>query len=110
ANDALDEQLKAKVGASDIVQDTYVEAQRSFAQFRGKSQKEFYGWLAAILDHRLANCVRHYRFTQQRTIDRELKGADGEAALGRVRDGLVTPCSALAARDEQGRARVALER
>jgi RNA polymerase sigma-70 factor (ECF subfamily) len=109
ANNALDDRLRAKVGASDLVQDTYVEAQRCFGQFRGKSEQEFYGWLAGILDHRLANCVRRYCQTQQRKIDRELSGEAWEQALGRVSDGDLTPGAALAEQEDQRRARIALE-
>jgi RNA polymerase sigma-70 factor (ECF subfamily) len=110
ANEALDDRLRAKVGASDLVQDTYVEAQRSFGQFRGNNEKEFYGWLGGILDHRLANCVRHYCQTQQRLIDRELSGEAWEQALGRVSDGGLTPGAALAEQEDQRRARMALQR
>jgi RNA polymerase sigma-70 factor, ECF subfamily len=109
ANRTLDDKLRSKVGASDLVQDTYLEAQRDFGQFRGATEAEFYRWLSGILAHRLANTVRHYRYTQGRDIDRELPAAV-EAALNRIEDEAATPCTALLASDEQQQVRMALER
>ncbi len=45
--------MRAKGGASDLVQETFLEAQRNFAQFRGKSRGEFRLWLRQILLHNL---------------------------------------------------------
>src|SRR5881394_3145894 len=41
--------LRPKGSASDLVQDTYLDATRSFAQFRGDSRAELWGWLRMIL-------------------------------------------------------------
>jgi RNA polymerase sigma-70 factor (ECF subfamily) len=110
ANRALDDKLRAKVGASDLVQDTYLEAQRGFGQFRGETEAEFYRWLLGILAHRLANNVRHYRQTKQRDVDRELPAASVDEALSKIEDAAHTPGAAFFARDEQQRVRLALER
>ncbi len=110
ANRALDERLKAKVGASDLVQDTCVEAQRNFGQFHGATEQEFYGWLRGILAHRLANTVRHYRQTQQRDVDRELPLEVAEVALGKLCDEAATPGATFLLADDQRRVRLALER
>src|SRR6516164_539208 len=40
----LDSALQAKGGASDLVQETFLEAQRDFAQFKGASAAEFQAW------------------------------------------------------------------
>ncbi len=109
ANRALDEKLRAKVGASDLVQDTFLEAQRDFGQFRGKTEAEFYRWLLGILAHRLANNVRHYRTTQQRDVNREIPLESVDAAIHRINDEAATPGSLFVARDEQRRVRMALE-
>lgn len=109
ANRSLDDRLRAKVAASDLVQDTYLAAQRDFGQFRGATEAEFYRWLLAILAHRLANTVRKYRYSKGRDIVRELPGAAVEEALSKIADAAATPFAAVLARDEQRRVQIALE-
>src|SRR4051812_26104880 len=64
-------ELQAKGGASDLVQDTFMEAQRDFAQFQGKSEEELLAWLRTLLLHNVGNFARRYRNTTMRAIDRE---------------------------------------
>jgi RNA polymerase sigma-70 factor (ECF subfamily) len=63
--------LQGKVDAADIVQETFLEAHRDFAQFRGGSEGEVVAWLRRILASNLANLVRHYYGTQRRDIQLE---------------------------------------
>ncbi len=63
--------LQGKVDASDIVQETFLEAHRNFAQFRGGCEAEFVAWLRAILAARIGDLVRHYLGTQGRDVARE---------------------------------------
>jgi RNA polymerase sigma-70 factor (ECF subfamily) len=64
--------LAAKVGASDLVQDTFLAAGRDIAQLRGRSLGELRAWLEGILRHLLANTRRRYRGTQKRRVDLEV--------------------------------------
>jgi RNA polymerase sigma-70 factor, ECF subfamily len=73
ANHELPADLRAKVGASDLVQDTCLEAQRDFAQFRGRTEEELRGWLRQGLLHNLANQARFYRETDKRAVSREVR-------------------------------------
>src|SRR5712692_773011 len=52
--------LQGKVDAADLVQDTFLEAHRHFAEFRGTVEAELVCWLRQILAGRLANLVRRY--------------------------------------------------
>ncbi len=54
----IDRRLQGKVEAADLVQETFLEAHRDFAQFRGTTEKELVGWLRQILVSNLANLVR----------------------------------------------------
>jgi RNA polymerase sigma-70 factor, ECF subfamily len=63
--------VQAKLDASDIVQETFLEAHRHFGQFNGKSEGEFVQWLRMILAARVSNTLRHYLGTQGRDIRRE---------------------------------------
>jgi RNA polymerase sigma-70 factor (ECF subfamily) len=68
--------LQGKVDASDLVQETFLEAHRDFAQFQGISEKELVSWLRQVLASNLANQVRRYFGTQRRDVrlERELAG------------------------------------
>jgi RNA polymerase sigma-70 factor (ECF subfamily) len=63
--------LRKKVDASDVVQETFLEAHRNFGTFRGSSEAEFVAWLRSILAARIANLVRHFVGTQARDVRRE---------------------------------------
>jgi RNA polymerase sigma-70 factor, ECF subfamily len=72
ANQELEPELRAKLGASDLVQETFLGAQRDLASFRGQSELEWRLWLRGILVHLLANHRRQYRSTSKRRLDREV--------------------------------------
>ena len=57
ANERLDPALKPKVSPSDLVQDTFLEAQRDLAQFRGERPDELRAWLCRILINNVANAT-----------------------------------------------------
>jgi RNA polymerase sigma-70 factor (ECF subfamily) len=64
--------LQAKVDASDIVQQTLLEAHRGFRQFQGTSEAEWLSWLRRILARNAADFVRQYRGTAKRQVGREV--------------------------------------
>jgi len=71
ANDELDSSLRPKVAASDLVQQTFIEAQQGFAEFRGASQAKLTGWLRGILRHNLADARTAYHKTAKRQLKQE---------------------------------------
>jgi RNA polymerase sigma-70 factor (ECF subfamily) len=72
ANRELRADLIAKAGASDLVQETFLEAQRDFGRFQGQTDVELRAWLRRILLNNLANFVRRYREPQKRKVSREV--------------------------------------
>jgi RNA polymerase sigma-70 factor (ECF subfamily) len=86
ASDELRPELVAKAGASDLVQETLLDAHRDFAAFRGTTHPELLAWLRRILLHHLATLERRYLWTQKRRLGRELRLDD--SGLCFVRDGL----------------------
>lgn len=72
ADRELDSQLLPKAGGSDIVQETFLEAQRDFQQFQGGSEAELLAWLRRLLLNNVANFSRNFRQTGKRQISREL--------------------------------------
>lgn len=71
ANSELESDLRAKAGASDLVQESFLEAHRDIAHFQGESLDELLAWLRRILLHNLADFARQYRETAARRISRE---------------------------------------
>jgi RNA polymerase sigma-70 factor (ECF subfamily) len=73
--------LRVKVDASDLVQQTMLEAHRDFDAFQGCSEKEWLAWLRKILSHNTADFVRRYRGTAKRQAGREVRFRDGDDTL-----------------------------
>jgi RNA polymerase sigma-70 factor (ECF subfamily) len=71
ANQLLNEDLRAKGGASDLVQETFLEAQGAFDRFRGDSESQLRAWLRQLLHHRASKFRRRYQTTQKRKLGRE---------------------------------------
>src|SRR6266446_2817513 len=86
ARGELDADLQAKEGASDLVQETFLEAQRDFGQFQGASEAELLAWLRRLLLNNVANFTRRYRTTGKRSVTREV--ALGEEANRALKDAL----------------------
>jgi RNA polymerase sigma-70 factor, ECF subfamily len=68
--------LQGKVDPADLVQETFLEAHRHFAGFRGQSEPEVAAWLRQIMAGVLGNMLRRYLGTQGRDVrlERELVG------------------------------------
>lgn len=76
--------LRRKVDASDLVQQTLLEAHRDFERFDGSTEGEWLAWLRRILAHNMADYIRHYRTTQKRGAAREVsidQGQDDSLAM-----------------------------
>ncbi len=63
--------LRAKVDASDLIQQTLLEAYRDFKRFNGTTEGEWLAWLRQILTHNALNFVRQFNATGKRQIGRE---------------------------------------
>jgi RNA polymerase sigma-70 factor (ECF subfamily) len=90
ADRELDPELRAKGGASDLVQETFLEAQRDFAQFQGLSVEELRAWLRRLLLNNVANFTRNFRQRAKRDIAHELPleggGSSNERGAGLAAD------------------------
>ena len=71
AGSGLDARLRPKLDASDIVQQTLLQAHRGYADFRGTTEAEMLAWLRKILARNLAHAARDYH-RGKRNIDLEL--------------------------------------
>src|SRR5436190_20738143 len=66
----LDRKIQGKLDASDIVQQTMLEAQQALESFRGEDLATQAAWLRRILARNLANAVRNLT-CEKRDVQRE---------------------------------------
>lgn len=66
ARHQIGRRLQGKVDASDLIQETFLEAHRDFARFRGRTEGEPGSWLRRILANNLANEVARSCGTRRR--------------------------------------------
>ncbi len=71
ANREIDPPLRVKLGASDVVQETLLCAQRHLGQFQGRTVGELRAWLRAILLNNLRTARRRYCRGGMRDLARE---------------------------------------
>jgi RNA polymerase sigma-70 factor (ECF subfamily) len=71
ARDEMSPRLRAKGGASDLVQDTYVDVLSDFNHFSGQTPTEFRHWLEQIVQHNVCDYSRRFRDTRKREAGRE---------------------------------------
>lgn len=72
----LPPQLRGKLDASDVVQQTLVQAHEARGQFRGRTDAEYAAWLRKILARNLAHAARdHARAKRDVARERSLEAA-----------------------------------
>jgi RNA polymerase sigma-70 factor (ECF subfamily) len=98
----LDSDLQGKAGASDLVQESLLEARRDFTNFQDGPPPQLQAWLKTILLHNVANYRRRYRDTLRRNADREvpLPALDSHARPGEHLPGDSASPSGQAVRNE----------
>jgi RNA polymerase sigma-70 factor (ECF subfamily) len=76
--------MRAKIDASDVVQEALLKAHRAIDQFRGQTEQQMAAWLRTILANTLANALRtldRRKFDAEWSLDRALdESAAGIAA------------------------------
>jgi RNA polymerase sigma-70 factor (ECF subfamily) len=109
AQHELDATLQVKGGASDLVQETFLEAQLAFDRFQGDSEGELRAWLRRLLHNRAAKLGRRYRTTQKRRLARETALTATTLPAGRE-TAQPSPSTQLMAHEQAQRLCQALER
>lgn len=94
AHDRLGDDIRRRVDESDIVQNTWLDACRSFSQFSGDDPERFRSWLVTILEYNVRDAIRRHRNTQSRSVSKEQHAAltvnmvdpksTGDSVLGSV--------------------------
>lgn len=94
ANRHMDRSLKHKAGASDIVQESFIQIIENFDKFRGTTSAELRGWINKIVANEMNGVRRKFRtakrdFTQEKQIDPKSSTSPGNVPA----DGNLTPSS-----------------
>jgi RNA polymerase sigma-70 factor, ECF subfamily len=80
--------LKVRVSPSDVVQETFLQAHRTFDQFRGRTEAEFFVWLQRILASQLTHLYEKHMLAEKRDVRREVSldeiGAKLERSTARL--------------------------
>jgi len=80
--------VAVRVAASDVIQQTFLEAHRRFGQFAGREEREWAAWLRAILEHRVAGAIRDHALLQKRTVRREQSMDQEQGSQAGLKQGL----------------------
>jgi RNA polymerase sigma-70 factor (ECF subfamily) len=113
ASRELGEDLQAKGGASDLVQEALLDAVKDFGRFQGDSEAELLLWLRRLLLNNLVDFTRRYRDAARRDVGREapLAGASDSSAgpAGHLAAALATPSGEALANEQTAAVQHALQ-
>lgn len=98
----LDNRLRGRLDEADVVQVTFMEAQRDLQSFRGHQIEELLGWLRHILRNNVSSAHQRHIFTQKRSAGREVSNSptDSRPALTDLAPSETTSPSQRLMRDE----------
>jgi RNA polymerase sigma-70 factor, ECF subfamily len=68
----LDEQLAARLDASDLVQQTCLSVLGRLPQFEGTDEAAFIAWLRTVHEHNIRDAIRDHVHAQKRAAGREV--------------------------------------
>ena len=98
----LDPGVRGRLSASDLIQQTFLEAHRDLPDFRGTSSPQFVSWLRQILLHNVAHATQAHIVAKKRTVRKEssLDQAHAEPAMQAQRESQQSSPSSRAMRGE----------
>lgn len=105
-------EVRAKVGASDLVQEALTLAHANFDRFDGKTEGELFAWLTRIVDRRVLSAKRRYLDTGKRDARKEqsLDEADDSGNPLPLAANSPTPASKAVRQEDLTRLQAALAR
>jgi RNA polymerase sigma-70 factor, ECF subfamily len=70
----LGPKLASKIEAGDILQETFLQAHRSFENLQGNRPGAFRAWIYRLIDNRIRDFSDHFK-SQKRNSERQVQGA-----------------------------------
>jgi RNA polymerase sigma-70 factor, ECF subfamily len=112
-NRQLGARLKQKVEAEDILQETTIDAVRRTAEFE-QLQRDPFGWLCQIAEHRLIDAHRRFFQSQKRAGEREVsidadRGDEGGKFADLLAASMTTPSQAFSRNQKEFQLQIALQ-
>ncbi len=95
--------MRTKFDASDLVQQTLLEAHQGIKNFKGETEAEWLGWLRGILNHNTLDFARKYQGAAKRNVSREFsidQGGD-DSVQRELKDQTETPSRILLNREQE---------
>lgn len=100
--------MRTKFDASDLVQQTLLEAHQGLEHFKGQTEAEWLGWLRGILNHNTLDFARKYQGAAKRNVNREFSidqaggNSDNSGQQGwELKDEAETPSRILLNREQE---------
>ena len=84
AQNEMGRDIQAKLGSSDIVQETCIKVADKFGDFRGSTPGELFGWLKTILNNNMHDARRRYKAAEGRDVSREASIDQGKSTFDRA--------------------------
>lgn len=98
--------LQGKVDASDVAQETFVQAHNGIDEFKGTTEHEFREWIQTILANEIAAQSRRYFGAQKRDVRMEVRLRESiDLSSSRLNEAIASPDtspSQLASQRENG--------
>jgi RNA polymerase sigma-70 factor, ECF subfamily len=74
--------VQKRVDASDLVQQTLIDAVRGLPDFRGRSEPEFTAWIMKLLERNLLQSIRNHTLGKRDVrLEQDWSGTDGSAQM-----------------------------
>ncbi len=113
ASQQMDKRVQGKCGASDIVQNTLLNATAGIGDFRGETEVALRAWLNEILRNEIITASRHYLDAARRDVRREQVSASDSQfhrVQTQIKDSLRTPASEAIVEEDAMELRAAIQR
>ena len=106
----LDDRIRSRIDASDVVQDTHIEAYRRFNDYYDRRPMPFAIWLRKNAFERLKNVRRDHVEAQKRSVSREQRLPDRSSVLiaGNFPGPISTPSEHFSSQEYQERVTTAV--
>lgn len=106
ADRLLDDRIRGRLDASDLVQQTCLSVHKRMAEFEGTDPAQFVAWIRQVHEHNVRNAIRDHLHAGRRAAGREQPLGEVDAADAAAE----TPSRRLIRSEDETRLRDALER